>query len=95
MIESIYLACTSNASINLTATETIRNTLIQRHTKEWLDADDVNMILAIVDPNTTIVYYKLTLGLINLNSLKNDQPERSKRENESFGSISQGNSAVE
>lgn len=95
MIESIYLACTSNASINLTATETIRNTLIQRHTKEWRDADDVNMILAIVDPNTTIVYYKLTLGLINLNSLKNDQPERSKRENESFESISQGNSAVE
>lgn len=95
MIDSIYLACTSNATINLTATESIRNTLMQRHTKECRDANDVKLILAIVDPNTTIVYYKLTLGLVNLNSLKNDQPERNKRHNESFESISQGDSAVE
>lgn len=71
-IDNIYLANTSNASIDLTATETIRKTLIQRHTHECRDPKKVNLILAIVDANTTIVYYKLTLGLISLNTLKNE-----------------------
>lgn len=71
-IDNIYLANTSNATIDLTVTETIRNTLIKRHTHECRDPKKVNLILAIVDANTTIVYYKLTLGLISLNTLKNE-----------------------
>lgn len=71
-IDNIYLPNTSNATINLTATETIRKTLIQRHIHECRDPEKVNLILAIVDANTTIVYYKLTLGLISLNTLKNE-----------------------
>lgn len=69
-IECIYLASPSSATIDLTATETIRMKLIDSHANECPDPDMVQLILAIVDPNTTIVYYKLNIGLHTLDTLK-------------------------
>lgn len=69
-IECIYLASPSSATIDLTATETIRMKLINSHGNECSDPDMVQLILAIVDPNTTIVYYKLNIGLHTLDPSK-------------------------
>lgn len=72
-VECFYLANSSSATIDLTATETIRTKLIEAHAHECIDVNKVQLMLAIVDPNTTIVYYKLTLGLISLQSLKEER----------------------
>lgn len=84
-IDSIYLPITSNASINLIATETIHRTLIQKHAHESIDADRVDFILAIVDPTTTVVYYKLTLSL----AMKNHQTNPNSPEQQPSESICQ------
>lgn len=69
-IECFYLASPSSATIDLTATETIRMKLIDAHANECNDPNAVKLILAIVDPNTTIVYYKLNIGLVTFETLK-------------------------
>lgn len=69
-LECFYLAISSSATIDLTATETIRMKLLEKHAHECIDANKVQLMLAIIDPNTTIVYYKLTLGSVSLDSLK-------------------------
>lgn len=69
-IECFYLARLSSATIDLTATETIRTKLVNAHSNECPESDMVQLILAIVDPNTTIVYYKLNIGLVTLDMLK-------------------------
>lgn len=72
-IEDFYLASPSNATVNVSANESIRSKLIQAHAEECCDVDKVQLILAIVDPNTTIVYYRLSLGLVSLESLQNER----------------------
>lgn len=72
-IECFYLASPSSATIDLTATERIRTKLLHSHGHECRDVDKVQLMFAIVDPNTTIVYYKLSLGLISLDSLRDEQ----------------------
>lgn len=72
-VECFYLASSSSATLDLTATETIRAKLIAAHAHECHDVDKVQLMLAIIDPNTTIVYYKLTLGLVSLASLKEER----------------------
>lgn len=69
-IGCFYLASPSSSTIDLTATEMIRMKLIGAHTNECNEPDLVQLMLAIVDPNTTIVYYKLNIGLVTLETLK-------------------------
>lgn len=69
-IECFYLVNSSNETIDLTATEAIRTKLIAAHRNECSESDEIQLILAIVDPNTTIVYYKLNIGLVTSNPLK-------------------------
>lgn len=81
MIGSFYIASSSSANINLSATDLIRRTLIQSHAGQCNDRVDI--ILALIDANTTIVYYKLSIGMIGLETLEN-QPQlpRKTTENE-------------
>lgn len=79
-VESIYLVSASSAALNVTATERTRKALLQTHAHECSCPDKVQLILAIVDSNTTVVYYKLTHGLINFDSLREERKStRSKR----------------
>lgn len=79
-IESIYLASVSSARLNMTATERIRNAILKNHAHECSSPENVQLILTIIDSNTTIVYYKLTHGMISLDSiLEEGKSTRSKR----------------
>lgn len=72
-LECFYLAVSSSATLDLTATETIRAKLSESHAHECEHIDNVQLMLAIVDPNSTIVYYKLSIGLISLESLREER----------------------
>lgn len=73
IIGDFYLASPSSATVNLCATESIRSKLIQAHAQQCHDVDKVQLILAIVDSNTTIVYYRLSLGLVSMQSVQNER----------------------
>lgn len=72
-VECFYLASSSSATLDLTATETIQAKLMETHAHECKDIGNVLLMLAIIDPNSTIVYYKLSLGLISLESLRDER----------------------
>lgn len=65
--------------VNLTLTEPIHKALIQTHARECSDSGNVQLILAFVDPNTTIMYYKLTPGLFSLDSQRNERKSARQR----------------
>lgn len=69
-IECFYLASPSSETIDLTVTEAIRMKLIETHAHRCSEPDLVQLMLAIIDPNTTIVYYKLNIGLVTLDTLR-------------------------
>lgn len=69
-IDSFYLAIPTSATVNLTATEPIFKALTQAHVEEIVDSEKVELIFAFVDSSTTIAYYKLTLGILSLDTMK-------------------------
>lgn len=66
-INEIYLPQPATVEINLIKLEIIRNAIIDEHHNKWTDLNTINFNLAIVDPNTTIIYYKLEKGLVDIN----------------------------
>lgn len=69
-INCFYLAIPTTALVDLTATEPILNALTQAHVHEISDPEKVQLIFAIVDPSTTIAYYKVSLGMLSHDALK-------------------------
>lgn len=68
-IDSFYLAIPSNKTLDLTSTKPIQTAL--HHAHEIREPENVPVNLAIVDSSTTIAFYKLTLGMSNLRTMKN------------------------
>lgn len=76
----IYVPVPSSKNLNIFELEQIEEKLCDAKEKELrmismgnlenIEVSCKNIILAIVDSNSTILYYKLTKGLLDLDSLK-------------------------
>lgn len=61
----IYVPIPAAVDINLKELAALEQTIKREHQP---DAGAVNFNVAVVDPNTTIIYYKLSGGLFDLDS---------------------------
>lgn len=62
----IYVPIPAANDINLMEMMALEQTIKAKHRTDQHNIDGVNFNLAIVDPNTTIIYYKLSSGLFDL-----------------------------
>lgn len=64
----IYVPIPSCESVNLIQMESIQKTLKEAHRTDAPEKIEFN--LSIVDSNTTVSHYKLTQGMVSLDSLR-------------------------
>lgn len=64
----IYVPIPAAVDINLAEMAALEKSILAEHQIDPANFDGINFNLAIVDPNTTIVYYKLSSGLFDINS---------------------------
>lgn len=73
--KEIYLPMPATVDINLIQMEVIRKSIISE--QQNFNFNDADFNLAIVDPNTTIIYYKLVQGFIDFDSTKHQKVNHS------------------
>lgn len=64
----IYVPIPAAVDINLPELTALERSILAEHHIDPANFNEINFNLAIVDPNTTIVYYKLSSGLFDIDS---------------------------
>lgn len=64
----IYVPIPAAVDINLSEMTDLQKSILSEHHIDQANFNEINFILAIVDPNTTIVYYKLCSGFFDMDS---------------------------